>query len=206
MKKFNYKYADDSFTQSYLDIPEALKANNKGRHTVYKLSAPDGRSYIGQTGNTLPRRCQRGKNYKRNPELTADIQRYGWDNFSLEILRENVSGEYADIIERLAIAHYNAMTPNGYNKERGGIRGHNSKQAKPVFQLDKNTGEIIALWDSRSTASRALHIRHQKIAKATTDKRHSAGGFAWKNATPEAIAEWNQQQKAKCTSQEDGGN
>jgi len=194
MKKYIAPLANDEFTKSYLDIPEHLRAIGKGSHTVYKLTSPDGKVYIGQTSCNLPRRCQRGKNYKRNPELTADIQQYGWDNFTLEILRENISGRHADIIERLAIVHYHALFPDGYNKERGGIRGHNSFRSKPVFQIDPNTGEIIALWESHSAARRTLKIKSGDIGKAAADKIPSAGGYIWKNATVDDVKEWNRKE------------
>lgn len=189
-KKIIAPMPDDAFMRSYLEIPERLCSSENGPYTVYKLTSPDGRVYIGQTKNSLARRCQRGKNYKRNPELTADIQRYGWDNFTLETLRENATSRYADVIERHAIIYYHAAVPNGYNKERGGIRGHNSAQAKPVFQIDKATGEIIALWESRAAAGKALHIKTATISAAALGKVKSAGGYKWRDATPEEISKW----------------
>lgn len=191
-KKFVAPMPNDAFIRDYLAIPEHLRSADKGAYTVYKLTSPEGKVYIGQTKNSLARRCQRGKNYKRNPELTADIQRLGWDNFTLETLRQDASAKYADAIERLAIIYYKAMSPNGYNKERGGIRGHNSAQAKPVFQLDKDTGEILALWESRCAAGKALHIKSSNIANAAVGKTKSAGGYKWEDATPEAISDWKQ--------------
>lgn len=194
MKKFIAPTANGEFTKLYLDIPEHLQTDETGSRTVYKLTFPDDKVYIGQTSCSLPRRCQRGKNYKRNPKLTADVQRYGWDNFTLEILRENISGEYADIIERAAIVHYNATAPNGYNKECGGIHGHNSFRSKPVFQIDPNTGEVIALWESHSAARRTLKIKSGDIGKSAADQIPSAGGYIWKNATADDVKEWNRKE------------
>ena len=55
-------------------------------YTVYKHTLPDGRCYIGCTGDSTAERWRNGKGYKRQPLFYDEIQRVGWDNIQHEIL------------------------------------------------------------------------------------------------------------------------
>lgn len=56
--------------------------------------------------------------------------------------------------------------------------GYNCPHRKPVLQLDKNTGELILEWQSKSLAQNELKIQH--IEAVCRGERKSAGGFNWK--------------------------
>lgn len=51
---------------------------------------------------------------------------------------------------------------------------------KPVYQLDKHTGEIIREWESASIAGEVLGIESGGIGKSCRDGRYSCGGFRWR--------------------------
>lgn len=54
---------------------------------------------------------------------------------------------------------------------------------KPVFQLDKSTGNIVHEWDCIIDACRQTGIDHSCISKCCQGKRKSAGGYRWRFAS-----------------------
>lgn len=54
--------------------------------------------------------------------------------------------------------------------------------SKPVQQLDKATGELLATFPSTVEAERITGIARSSICKCCLRKRKSAGGFIWKYA------------------------
>ena len=63
--------------------------------------------YIGQTCQKPENRWGiEGKNYINNSEFHNDIKKYGWNNFSHEILYSNLSLKEADQIEIDLIKKY----------------------------------------------------------------------------------------------------
>ena len=60
--------------------------------------------------------------------------------------------------------------------------GDNSKFAKQVIQIDKETGEVICNFLCAATAARNLNINPQCIYDCCKGKQKTAGGFCWKYA------------------------
>ena len=90
---------------------------------IYKLTSPEGKSYIGQTIQTFNKRMSghvHGKSYCR--ALKDAIEKYGFDTFQKQIIWEGDN----DLIlekEKYYIDHFNTIYPNGYNLSSGGGRG-----------------------------------------------------------------------------------
>lgn len=63
----------------------------------------------------------------------------------------------------------------------------NKKQSKPVKQIDKDTGEVIAVYPSISVAEANTGARAQKITVVCQGKRNTAGGFNWEYVNPEDL-------------------
>lgn len=102
-------------------------------YTIYKHTSPDNKVYIGMTSQNPERRWgTNGCKYRENEFLTSAIKEYGWDNFSHEILYENLSKEDAALKERELIEYYKSnQREYGYNIEAGGIYiGERSKYSK----------------------------------------------------------------------------
>ena len=51
---------------------------------------------------------------------------------------------------------------------------------KEVEQIDKNTLEVIKVWDSLSEVERQLNIPVTNISNVCKGKRKTAGGYKWK--------------------------
>ena len=92
--------------------------------TVYKITAPDGRVYIGQTGQPLRVRWRKGYNCthrNHNAELNAAFVHYGKASFQVEPLCEDLTQEGAWELETKFIELYDSMNPEkGFNRRTGG--------------------------------------------------------------------------------------
>jgi hypothetical protein len=102
------------------------------------------------------------------------INKYGWNNFKIEIL------EYCNSIKELNdkepywISHYNSVTPNGYNLKKGGEQGgkcseeakKNIRQSKigikPTENARKNISKgLISSWSANEGRKEALRERNK---------------------------------------------
>lgn len=116
----------------------------------------NGKQYVGQTTD-LKRRERQWKCLKwryGNQLLTEERNKYGIDNFKLEILEE-CGNDKLDELEIIYIEKYNTIYPNGYNSDSGGkinfkhsyetkkkISDSNKKAVKPdeIIQMLKRVG------------------------------------------------------------------
>lgn len=85
---------------------------------IYKLTSPNGKVYIGRTEEKkLYKRWNYGSGYYWNKELTDDIHKYGWNNFTHEVIDEAFTPDEASLRERKYILLYKSNEPEyGYNK------------------------------------------------------------------------------------------
>lgn len=85
--------------------------------SVYKLTAPNGKCYIGMTSINPVKRWSGGRGYKYNKEFWKDIIKYGWDNIRREIVLTTDDETEAHYKELELILFYNSINPEyGYNK------------------------------------------------------------------------------------------
>lgn len=90
--------------------------------TVYKHTAPNGKVYIGITGQKVKKRWQNGHGYEGQIFYRA-IKKYGWENINHEILFEGLTKKQAGEMEQHLIEKYDCIIPKGYNKSKGGEYG-----------------------------------------------------------------------------------
>lgn len=81
----------------------------------------NGKMYVGQTRQGLKRRIIEHKrdNSKSRGDIDMAIHRYGWENFTAEVL-ETCPVEMLNEREKFFIAKLNTQVPNGYNLTDGG--------------------------------------------------------------------------------------
>jgi len=94
---------------------ESLRNNN---NTVYKYTNKiNSKVYIGRTMQDIKHRAaSTGSGYKTCPKFWNAICKYGWENFELEILAENLSYEESVKLESYYINLYQSNTQeHGYN-------------------------------------------------------------------------------------------
>lgn len=99
-----------------------MKKMKEDKYSVYKHTAPNGKVYIGITCIDTRVRWNNGNGYRQNPYFWNAIKKYGWDNFSHEILFTGLSKEKACIKEIELIASYKSnQFKFGYNRDNGGV-------------------------------------------------------------------------------------
>ena len=150
---------------------------------IYKHTSPTGKVYIGQTMQENPqKRWQSGNGYKsHNTIFYKAIQKYGWDNFSHEIIESNIQTQReANEKEIYWISFYDAFK-NGYNATLGGNNVGDNIATKPVVQIEINNPQVIyRQYKSASEASRKTNICSRNIGACCLKQGQiTAGGFYW---------------------------
>ena len=86
-------------------------------YSIYKLTLPDGRAYIGMTSQTkLYKRWQYGSGYSAQPLFYNMIHQVGWNNIQKEVLEQVPSKELALLREKYYIGLYKTYLPEfGFN-------------------------------------------------------------------------------------------
>jgi group I intron endonuclease len=88
---------------------------------VYLITnTSNGKRYIGQTSLTLERRWFLHQHRKSCKALYSAINKYGAENFTIEVLFSVSTREQAGEFEIEYIERYNTKAPNGYNLTKGG--------------------------------------------------------------------------------------
>jgi|SRR5579872_2931347 len=141
-------------------------------YLVYKHTAPNGKSYIGQTFN-YQRRCWEHQRPSKSRAFYNAIQKYGWNNFKHEILKDGLTLEEASFWEEFYIKYFNTIKPNGYNIRAGGNNSRVHEETK-IKIGNANRGRIkseeerkkLATWNGKK------HTQEQKdkIGKAHKGK------------------------------------
>lgn len=150
----------------------------KGYGYIYKYTSPSGKSYVGQTKFSLNQRSgKRGQGYKGCPLFYQAIQKYGFENFEVEILAE-VKIEQLDEAEHKYIHLFNTLEPNGYNKFDGApFSGVCS--TKKVYQYSMETGEFLKEYDSVREAAEELNLNYNSLNSVIGDANYAYGGYCW---------------------------
>jgi hypothetical protein len=151
--------------------------------TIYKITSPTRRIYIGQTTNL----SIRIRDYKRNTcklqtKLYNSLRKYGFTNHIFEII-EKVDKSLGDEREIYWINHYKSfgtkkgmnMTPGG--KRTPGIKGRHHYKAKKIYQWDFD-GTFIKLWNCIRDIQTELGHSSTVIGNSVKTKV-SAYGFRW---------------------------
>lgn len=109
-----------------------------------------------------------------NATLGGDGKKYiDYDLVIATYKQNNNAAKTARILNISSDSVRNIVKQYGLNPSNGG------KNYKPVAQLDKNTGEIIAVFASATEAEKTLHIT-KHINAVCKGNRKTAGGYGWK--------------------------
>ena len=93
------------------------------RYKLYVHISPSNKRYYGITRLDVKKRWRSGGcGYRYQPYIWNAIQKYGWDNFTHEVLFDNLTEDEACLIEQCYIALYDTMDrTKGYNCSIGGV-------------------------------------------------------------------------------------
>lgn len=124
-------------------------------YIVYRHTCPNGKVYIGITGELPSKRWNGGNGYIQNKHFYRAIEKYGWQNIRHEILLDSLTKDEACQKEIELIAEYKSNNPKyGYNISCGGESG--------------NAG-VIASEETRQKMS----VAHTGANNAFFGKKHS---------------------------------
>lgn len=152
--------------------------NKDAKFSVYvHTNKINGKKYVGQSSNIIERWKNGGKNYFSSVKFFRAIQKYGWDNFTHEILYDNLNKDTANKIEKALIRKYDSIN-NGYNIQEGGYTSLTkeslNKMSKSLKQgyidhperREKIRKARIGSKDSEETKrKKSLHARNTKLIK-----------------------------------------
>lgn len=97
---------------------------NKRNYTVYVHKFPNGKNYVGLTKQDVEARWgYNGWGYHKQPIYKA-IEKYGWDNIQHIILKDGLTFDEAQNLEKEKIIEFDSIN-NGYNVSPGGGLGGN---------------------------------------------------------------------------------
>ena len=140
-----------------------------GKYCVYCHTAPNGKKYIGITQNCR-RRWQNGRGYVRNAHFNNAILKYGWDNFSHEIVFDNLSKEKACELERELIARYKSNNPKfGYNNSLG---GENPAYGRKYSPKEREHRRRIMLGNKHSLGYKHTEETRKRMREAQLRREH----------------------------------
>ena len=136
--------------------------------------------YIGQTYQNPPeKRWKNGKGYKPCVLFNSAIEKYGWENFSHEILLEGwYSIQEANEIEYQLILKYDSKNPKkGYNINDGGGRSISQNAIKGALKwmeehpsFGQARAKDMLKWQQEHPEE-AYAFRLQNVAKATEARK-----------------------------------
>lgn len=149
-----------------------MNSNNQQWYVYKHTNKMNNKSYIGITCQVPSHRWgHEGHNYQLQPKFYNAIIKYGWDNFTHEILFQNLTKEDALKQEANLIQQYNSIL-NGYNESIG---LNDELYSKEVYCLE--TGEIFP---SVAAAARAISVDSSHLSNHLHGKKaQSIFGKHW---------------------------
>ena len=148
-------------------------------YTIYKITDPNGKVYIGCTCRPLKYRIHR----KRfNPDMCKAIEESGcWDDWKKEVITTTEDKDTAYSLEIKYISEYDSTNPEkGYNKSTGGEKkgkGVVATEEKKRKISEANKGRKLSTWERELLLSYAKRPQKQeaieKRARSNTGKKRS---------------------------------
>lgn len=112
------------------------------------------KKYVGQTSD-YQRRMTQHKTQK-DQLIDKKIQQYGAQNFSFQIIEQDLSPEEADEKEKYYIQTFNSLVPNGYNIHTG---GRNNSLGEENHRAKITEAEAQWILDNRNIPEKELYER-----------------------------------------------
>ena len=128
-------------------------------YCVYMHTSPSGKAYIGQTKDYV-NRCKQHQCTKKANYFQRAVKKYGWDNFTHEILKDKLTLEQANYWESKLIESHETLYPLGYNLRVGG-------ENKRFSDITKNRMKATA---NRPDVKLATAIRQKEYMNKPSEK------------------------------------
>lgn len=142
--------------------------------------------YIGQTCQKPEYRWNQGKGYQESPLFYNAIQKYGWENFTHEILETVDSLEKANDRERYWICYYQSNNRDyGYNLNDGGNSKLTPEQKEERKQKLKNWRETHPKQAQKAIDAMKAYWENHPEEKRLAQKKATEASVKYWQAHPE---------------------
>jgi len=162
---------------------------------IYKITAPDGKFYIGQTRN-FERRMEAYKSLScsSQPLIYQSLKKYGWNRHVVSVictpLIENLEKEEIRLIKAQGSCYRDS--PLGLNVLKESYEEYIKLRHKlPKYKQGRKTkkviqctpwGDTIRTWGSSMDITRILGLPHKELIKALRRKSGHYAGYEWRYA------------------------
>lgn len=143
---------------------------------IYKCTSPSGKSYIGQTiFNEQHRwtdhccRAYRKQDPGYNYKLSRAIRKYGKENFTIEILENNLPKELLNEREKYWINFYDTFL-NGYNQTLGG-EGNLKIQDEEILNLWKEGLCCVEIAEKLKVSRKIIEKRIENLPISKEERK-----------------------------------
>lgn len=161
-------------------------------NTIYKLTSPSGKSYVGYTTRELNSRIKEHKNYSDSAIHDA-ISKYGLENFDIEILYQGTQMINVKHGEKYFIKHFDTFK-NGYNCTEGGdgpVKESSKRNISKSMLGNKNcVGKKNSLGHIHSAESRikiSMGNKGKKLSNYTKERLSKIKSKPFKIVSPTGV-------------------
>lgn len=155
--------------------------DEKEQGVIYLLTAPNGKSYVGQTWMYLSDGSKKGmkgrwkqhvnlSNIGGNQLICRAIRKYGFKNFTQKVL-VRTHKDFLDPFEEMCIKMKNTLAPNGYNVQTGGKKMRHTEESKKA--MSKTMKEKLKCPDMRKKWSKAKIGKRQNGTRKKKRKENA---------------------------------
>ena len=143
---------------------------------IYKhTNLIDGKCYIGMSCQRPFYKRWKAGTYINCPSFNIAIEKFGWENFSHEVLFDNLTKEEAERLEGIITLLFRSNDKRfGYNIKCGtkGSKGGIPKKAVKCIKTS-------IVYESATDAEKQTGIARSSISACCNGKRKTAGGSTW---------------------------
>ena len=140
--------------------------------TVYcHTNKINGKKYVGITSRSVKSRWRKnGKGYSDKRYFGKAIRKYGWDNFTHEIIAENLTESEAKSLEVLYIGMWNTKDRKyGYNLTDGG----DGTLGVKISDKERERRRLAMIGNQNTKGYVPSEETREKLRNANTGKRHN---------------------------------
>lgn len=163
--------------------------------SLYMLSSPEGKSYIGITSAKVAHRWQehlRAAIKGSKLAIHAAIRKYGWESVERKVVAIG-EFEYIKELEQKAISAFETKSPDGYNLTDGGdgtLGAYHSDEARK-----KNSEAVKAVWKRPGYRERQRQMKID-LWKSPDHRAQQVASHTGRIATAEQRDRMSKSQKA----------
>lgn len=170
--------------------------DRSAKFLVYIHESPDGKVYVGITSKGCTDRWRHnGIGYIENSHLYSAIQKYGWENFTHDIVAIDLCLEDACALEKKLIAEFQSNDPKfGYNQTDGGEFSSPNEAVREVLRQKSS-----ARWNDPAFRKHMIaQLKGHPVSDETKLKISKANtGRKWPHSHPNKGGHLSEEHKAK---------